>query len=334
VEPLIDELVTHLQSEVSADIKTSKSSLFILVFIVVLLSIAISIYIYKSVFNQLGGEPDEVSVIAQKISNGDLSIKIDNSRVGVMSSINQMVANLTGIVNKINDGADSIATASEETNSNANQLSQGASEQAASIEEVSATMEQVAANIQQNANNATETEIISRNAFEGVKKVTNASQESLVSIHNIANKINIINDIALQTNILALNAAVEAARAGEHGKGFAVVAAEVRKLAERSKEAAKDIVSLAASSVDATQNAVQLMEKILPDIERTSHLINEITAATVEQKTGIDQVNNAIQQLNSVVQLNASSSEQLAANSEELNSQAESLRELIQFFKF
>ncbi|MFO8021805.1 MAG: methyl-accepting chemotaxis protein, partial [Perlabentimonas sp.] len=206
-------------------------------------------------------------------------------------------------------------------------------EQASSAEEVSSSMEQMAANIQQNTDNAQQTEKITINVSQGVEKVGNASKESLESIKNIAEKINIINDIAFQTNILALNAAVEAARAGEHGKGFAVVAAEVRKLAERSKLAADEIVTLATSSVTVTEEASELMANLVPEIEKTAKLVQEISAASIEQNSGSDQINSAIQQLNQVTQQNAAASEELATSSEELSSQAEQLKDLIGYFK-
>ena len=195
-------------------------------------------------------------------------------------------------------------------------------------------MEEMAANIQQNTENAQRTDNISNKVSQGVKEVGSASKESLVSIKNIAEKISIINDIAFQTNILALNAAVEAARAGEHGKGFAVVAAEVRKLAERSKIAADEIVSLASTSVEVTEGSAKLLETLIPDIGETARLVQEITSASIEQSSGANQVNNAIQQLNHVVQQNAEASQQMAHSSEELKTFADGLKKTIRYFKY
>lgn len=195
-------------------------------------------------------------------------------------------------------------------------------------------MEEMTANIQQNTENAQRTDRISHKVSQGVKEVGLASKESLVSIKNIAEKISIINDIAFQTNILALNAAVEAARAGEHGRGFAVVAAEVRKLAERSKLAADEIVLLASKSVAVTEGSAKLLETLIPEIGETARLVQEITSASLEQSSGANQVNNAIQQLNQVVQQNAGTSQQMAISSEELKSFADGLKETIRYFSY
>ncbi|MEA3316413.1 MAG: methyl-accepting chemotaxis protein, partial [Bacteroidota bacterium] len=240
---------------------------------------------------------------------------------------------LKEIVEGVNSGAGNIASASNQMSSNSQQLSQGASEQASSVEEVSSSMEEMVSNIQQNTDNAKETEKIANSASQGISEVNKLSNKSLESIRKIADKIGIINDIAFQTNILALNAAVEAARAGEHGKGFAVVASEVRKLAEKSKIAAEDIVNLTKNSVKVTENSGVVLAKVIPDVEKTSNLIQEIAGASMEQKAGSDQINNAIQQLNQVTQQNAASSEELATSSEELLGQSETLKEQINYFQ-
>jgi len=202
-------------------------------------------------------------------------------------------------------------------------FSQGSSEQASASEQISASMEQMLANVNQNAENALQTEKIAINATTGMDKISQSSINSLNSIKEIAQKITIINDIAFQTNILALNAAVEAARAGEQGKGFAVVASEVRKLAERSKTAANDIVAL-----------VKYLEDTIPEINKTVHLVKDIAIASNEQNLGVNQINNAINDLNKVTQQNAANSEEMASNTELLTEQAEQLKELIAFFKF
>jgi methyl-accepting chemotaxis protein len=261
-------------------------------------------------------------------AKGNLGVKVDEQlknrqdEVGaLLKSLAAMVSSIGEIVQTIKTNSTQIASASAQLQSTAEQISQGANEQAASVEEVSATMEEISSNIAQNSDNAQQTEKISVASASGIQKVADSSKQSLESISTISQKITIINDIAFQTNILALNAAVEAARAGEHGKGFAVVAAEVRKLAERSKLAADEIVSLSHNSVSVTQEAGMLMQKLLPEISKTAQLVQEISAASLEQSNGANQVNGAIQQLNSITQQNASSSE-------------ETLLDLVSFFKF
>jgi methyl-accepting chemotaxis protein len=277
---------------------------------------------------------------AQTIAEGDLTAELENEIIDRKDEVGQLGGAMQNMVDKLKEvissvmmGSDNIAAASMQMSSGSQQVSQGASEQASSAEEVSSSMEEMAANIQQNTDNAQEADKISQKVQDGVSKVGSASQDSLISIKNIAEKINIINDIAFQTNILALNAAVEAARAGEQGRGFAVVAAEVRKLAERSKIAADEIVALASKSVNVTENASELMTGLIPEIEKTAKLVQEIAAASMEQSSGSDQVNTAIQQLNQVTQQNAAASEEMATSAEELSSQAEQLKEIIGYFK-
>ena len=225
-----------------------------------------------------------------------------------------------------------MANASQQVSSTSQQISQGANEQAASVEEVSSTLEEISANIEQNTNNSKETERISGLAQSGISNVSQSAFKAVEAQRLISNKIQIINDIAFQTNILALNAAVEAARAGEHGKGFAVVAAEVRKLAERSKIAAEEIVGLANDGLNLAENARKGLTDTLPHVENTSQLVQEITAASVEQSHGTTQVNNAIQQLNNITQQNAAASEELATSSEQMSEMANQQKQLVEYF--
>jgi methyl-accepting chemotaxis protein len=273
---------------------------------------------------------------ATAIAKGDLTAEIDidqKDEIGLLArSLKIMVSKLKEIVSDITSGAENIASASQQLSSGSEEMSQGASEQASSTEEVSSSMEEMTSNIQQNTDNAQETEKISVMAAKGISEVEKAAKESLTSIKQIAEKITIVNDIAFQTNILALNAAVEAARAGEHGRGFAVVAAEVRKLAERSKIAADEIISLSTYSVKATEESGELMSKIIPEIDKTARLVQEITASSLEQNSGADQINGAIQQLNQVTQQNAAASEEMSTSSEELSSQADQLKDVVSFF--
>lgn len=281
-----------------------------------------------------------IIVKLEKVSDGDLNHTMEHEEtkrkdeIGeIARALDQILASQNFLITEIRKSAGSLSSATQQLSTTSQQLSQGANEQASSVEEVSATMEEIAANIENNSNNANKTEKTANEASEGMMKVKGAASESLKSVHNIAEKIGIINEIAFQTNLLALNAAVEAARAGDEGKGFAVVAAEVRKLAEKSKVAADEIVSLAGRSVQLTDEAGNYMRSILPAIDETSKLVLEISTASNEQKSGAAQVNNAVQQLNNVTQQNAASAEQLASSAEEISAQSESLLEQISIFR-
>ena len=275
--------------------------------------------------------------LAKQIAGGNLTSTIDVNRkdeLGMLQeSLNTMQSKLNELVFELQSASSNIAGASHQINATAQQLSSGATELASSTEEVSSTMEQMVANIEQNTQNAIQTDKIAILVAKDAVKVKRASEESMVSIKYIADKIKIINDIAFQTNILALNAAVEAARAGEHGRGFAVVAAEVRKLAERSKVAADEINSLSNNSVTITEESTGLLNNIIPQIEKTTQLIQEISSASKEQSSGAEQVNNAIQQLNDITQQNAAASEEMSSSAEQMTSQAEQLKELVAYFK-
>jgi methyl-accepting chemotaxis protein len=277
----------------------------------------------------------EQAMLANKISDGDLTVTVNvKSDKDVMGkSLNEMVEKLRDVVESVKTASDNVAAGSQEMSSSSEQMSQGSTEQAASAEEASSSMEQMTSNINQNAENATQTEKIALKSADDAIEGGNAVAETVEAMKNIAGKISIIEEIARQTNLLALNAAIEAARAGEHGKGFAVVASEVRKLAERSQTAAGEISKLSTSSVKIAEHAGDLLQKIVPNIQKTAELVQEITASSNEQRSGAEQINGAIQQLNQVIQQNASASEEMASTSEELASQAEQLQSTITFFK-
>jgi len=312
-------------------------NVYINILVIVLLVIGViilsAIILTKSITVPLS----KAVVYLKNISTGDLTQKISVSGTDevamLMESMDSMSRKLNSIMENIKSGAENMTVASHEVSAQSQQISQGASEQASSAEEVSSSMEEMTANIDQNTDNSHETEKIATQSSEGIAKVKKSSEESMTLIRNIADKITIINDIAFQTNILALNAAVEAARAGEHGKGFAVVAAEVRKLAERSKIAADEIGVLSTTSVKATEHATDLLNQIIPQIENTANLMKEISASSMEQKTGASQINTAIQELSRVTQQNAVSAEELASGSEEMLGQAEQLKEEVAYFR-
>jgi methyl-accepting chemotaxis protein len=212
-------------------------------------------------------------------------------------------------------------------------MSQGATEQAASTEEASSSIEEMNATIKQNADNALQTEKIAQKSAADAQESGKAVTDAVLAMKQIAQKINIIEEIARQTNLLALNAAIEAARAGEHGKGFAVVAAEVRKLAERSQTAAAEISDLSGSSMEVAERAGTMLAKLVPDIQKTAELVQEISASSKEQSSGADQINGAIQQLNQVVQQNAGAAEEMSSTAEELSGQADQLQNAVAYFK-
>ncbi len=303
--------------------------LIVVLIIGVVVSVIITRMIVKPMF--LGVE------FAQKVAKGDLTATVavdQKDEIGILAdALRQMVTRLRDIIAQIKMAVNNTAAGSDELSASAEEMSQGASEQSASAEEVSSTMEQMTANISQNADNAVMTEKIAVKSAEDALEGGESVARTVKAMRDITEKILFIEEIARQTDLLALNAAIEAARAGDNGRGFAVVASEVRKLAERSQTAATEIKKQSISSVAAAEQAGEMLKTLVPDIQKTAELVQEISATSQEQKTATDQVNTAIQQLDNVIQQNSSVSEEMAATSEELASQADQLQMAIEFFK-
>ncbi len=346
--PQIDPIITKINELIDVQLlvadkefnkgaaiyEAAKLHCYILIIFGVLASLIISILIARGIHTAIKNASEVVS----RLSEGDLTVDIGSTNkdeIGnLLEDLKKMLSKFRNVISYVNSASDNIVAASQELSSSSQQMSEGATEQAAATEEVSSSMEQMVANVQHNTENAQQTEKIAIKASEDAYEGSVAVNQAGTSMKSIANKITIISDIARQTNILALNAAVEAARAGEQGKGFAVVAAEVRKLAEKSQLAAIEINELSQSSLGIAEKSGKLLEQMVPNIQQTAKLVEEISASSVEQNLGAGQINNALQQLNQVTQQNAATSEEMAASAEELNSQADQLKEIISFFKF
>ena len=275
--------------------------------------------------------------VVAAVASGDLAQTVaagSGDEIGkLFEAMQDMVGRLRTVLEDVRDAADSVASGSRQISASTELLSQGTSEQAASAEESSASVEEMNATIRQNADNALQTEKIALKSANDATESGKAVSDAVAAMKEIASRIGIVGEIARQTNLLALNAAIEAARAGEHGRGFAVVAAEVRKLAERSQVAAAEIGKLSASSVGTAEHAGVMLGDLVPDIQKTAQLVQEISASSKEQAGGADQINRSIQDLNKVIQQSAGAAEEIASTAQELASQALKLQGSIVYFR-
>lgn len=311
----------------------TRTGVAIVVILVILSAILISFIITESITKPL----KIATIFSKKVQSGDLTATVEmdqKDELGELAgSMNIMVTEIKKLISGVLSATSNIASLSLEMSNTSQIMAQGSNEQAASTEEISATVEQLSANTHQNAENAKETEKYIINAEREVSRGADAVTETINAMKVIVSKIMIINEIAQQTNILALNAAVEAARAGEYGAGFSVVASEVKRLAEKSKLAATEIDLVATKSLKIAEQTGSLFNLVVPDMQKTSELVQKIVHASIEQNNGTNQINNAIQQLNHVTQQNGATSEEMATSSEELASQAKTLEDVISFFK-
>jgi len=340
IDQQILELRTKYDHASNEALKDSNSSFTILQWVIIIMSLLVIVgalgtayMLYSSIITPL----NKGVTFAQAIGEGDLTATVDveqDDEIGDLAkALVAMADNLKSTVNTIKSNANDLVTSSTQLKSSSLQLSKGSADQAASAEEVSTSIEEMVANIDQNTDNSVQTEKITVETAKDVSVADELSSQAAKVMKDVSEKINIISDIAFQTNILALNAAVEAARAGEHGRGFSVVAAEVRKLAERSKSSADEIVSLVKTGLKVSTEAGEKSKALVPDIEKTTQLIKEISAASMEQKTGAEQINLAMQQLNMITQENASSSDELTQSSDQLANLADNLNDAISYFK-
>ncbi len=328
-------LNNHAEENVARILDYARLVLIGLVVVSVALAVLISLGLLRYLMRQLGGEPAYVASVMQSMAEGKLDITMvvrPGDSTSLVATMARMLDKLREVITHVKASADSLASASWQVSATSQALSQSASESSSGLEQTTSSLEEMTASISHTNDNSRITDDMASKAAREAGEGGQAVSQTVMAMRQIAEKISIIDDIAYQTNLLALNAAIEAARAGEHGRGFAVVAAEVRKLAERSQVAARDIIDVTEGSVELAEHAGELLGEIVRSSMKTADLVQEITAASNEQTTGVSQITAAIQQLNASTQHNASASEQLAATAGEMNNQAEHLQAMMSFF--
>jgi methyl-accepting chemotaxis protein len=309
----------------------------LLIALVGLIGLAVGMGIYMMVARRIAGPLREVVSRAEEAAAGDLTVRVTVERddeLGQMGqALNRMLETFHDLMTQVQHATNEAAAAARGIAAGGEQMSAGAGQQASSLEETTSSLEQMSASISQNADSTRKMETMALKGARDAEDSGKSVDETVKAMKAIAEKVSIIEEIAYQTNLLALNAAIEAARAGEHGRGFAVVASEVRKLAERSQGAAKEIGSLTVSSVTLAERTGRALGELVPSIKTTAELVQEVAVASREQAAGVAQINRAVSQVDEVTQRNAASAEELASTAEALASQAESLRQMIGFFR-
>jgi methyl-accepting chemotaxis protein len=334
-QEIIDKDSLVLQTEMQNALKLQTSVIWAGILTGFVLAVLLGFFLTRSI----AGNLKKNVFVTGEVSRGNLNVDFDRQMMqngdetGILTrSMSKMVRQLSDVLHTVAVSARNIQAGSEQLSSTSTQISSGANNQASNTEEISSSMEELAASIQQNSDNADKSDQIAKKASEDAALGGDAVNATVDAMKAIAEKISVINEIARNTNLLALNAAIEAARAGEVGKGFAVVASEVRKLAENSQKAAAEITDIATDSVHTAEKAGTIINRLVPDIQKTAELVQEISMASQEQNRGSEQINTALNQLNQIIQQNASASEEMASMSEELSSQAEQLNQAIGFF--
>jgi methyl-accepting chemotaxis protein len=333
----IDAAVAAKRSELDETVKAMVATVLAISAILVLAGIVLGLIQARSITNAIGGEPADIAKRAERVADGNLRIARAKAHSGpergIFKSLMAMTRQLSDIVGQIREGAENIAASSEELSSTSITLSQAATGQAVSAQQASESLAELGDSIRQNNGSAVESKGIAKQINDEIENGGSAVRRTVENMHQIADKIGLIEEIARQTNLLALNAAIEAARAGEQGKGFAVVASEVRKLAERSARTAQEISDLSAKSVIVAEQTGELFSKLTPAIQRSALLIDEMATTCARQNTDASHIEQAVSQLNNLIHHNASASEELAATAEELSAQAQQLQSALDYFK-
>jgi len=328
--------IIYYTKDFSGIIARERATMQLLLFVLLAVMVAVFAIIYYTSAQFITKPVNHLSKTFEKVAEGDLSVEIETDRHDEIGAIAQMTAKMIhkikSVILSVKEASESVASASKQLSASAQQLAEGAIQQNSSSEQVAENMKVISTSISTNADNANQTEKITVNTVGKVRDGSSAVQLTIDTIHQIADKVHLVEDITRQTNMLALNAAIEAARAGVHGKGFAVVATEVQRLAERTQQVALEIFKISDSSRDAAENSGRILEEIVPEIDHISQLFKQINETCISQGSGAGQVKSAIEMLNNVTQQNSASSEELASSSMALQEQAILLQDTISFF--